>query len=127
MLRSVNQTYVLMNSPINPEKPLVWANISYNPQKRALVYNVIEPPLSPEEMEVFKEIKAKLQERLDIDFGTGGKFQQEFLIKKTYEFLDYFGYVLTPEQLEKVIYYIVRDFIGLDNVEPLMHLSLIHI
>lgn len=121
ILRSVNQTYVLMNSPINPSKPLVWANISYNPEKRALVYNVIEPPISPEEAKVYNEIKTKLQERLDIDFGSGGNIQRDFLIKKIYEFLDYFGYVLSPEQLEKIIYYIVRDFIGLDNLEPLMH------
>lgn len=120
-LRAVNQTYPLMQSPINETKTIVWANVVYDQNKHSLVYNVMEPPISPEEKQVLDEIKKKLEERLDVEFGGGGTFQQDFLVKKIYEFLDYFGYVLSPDQLEKIIYYITRDFIGLDNLEPIMH------
>ena len=120
-LRNVNQTYPLMQSPLNAERTLTWANIRYNQQTKSLVYTVIEPQMSPEEEQVFKEIQVKLQERMDVNFEGGGAFQQEFLVNKVYEFLNYFGYVLSPDQLEKVIYFVVRDFIGLNNLEPLLH------
>jgi len=113
---------------INIKYPLISANnrvyayahIFWNHKTNELVYFVVEPRLSKEEEEKLNEIKDYIQEKIDINFSYVRKKEAIDYIAKMFDrALDYFD-IKSPELRGKLRYYILRDFIGLEKIEPLM-------
>lgn len=84
-------------------------------------YAVHEVPLTQGEQELLKELKTYLYETLDISFSgltKPGEFLQERVKELVTEF-DLEG-ALSPAGMDRVMYYITRDFIGYGRLDPLI-------
>ncbi|MEM3737455.1 MAG: type II/IV secretion system ATPase subunit [Candidatus Bathyarchaeia archaeon] len=87
-----------------------------------LGYVVIEPHLSDYELNVINRIREILVEELDLaagELGTPAK-REEFLKGKVQDIINRYKIKLDPESVDKVIYYLIRDFVYLGKIEPFM-------
>ncbi len=104
-------------------EPLVFANIKWVPDKKVLRYSVIEPKLTSREKKLLEKIKADILELIDVELTTleeeGGAMG--YLEKKVKEVLEEEELHLTPKEYVKIVYFIFRDFIGMNEIEPMMH------
>jgi flagellar protein FlaI len=104
-------------------EPFAFAGIKWDPEGKKLLYRVLEPEITPEENSALVRIENGLSELIDVKISS---------VKDTQEIIDYIqekagliiketGLKLTQKSYGKVMYYIVRDFIGLNEIEPMMH------
>jgi flagellar protein FlaI len=104
-------------------EPFANAEIKWLPEKRGLIYNLIEPPLSDKEKRLLKKIEESLTEIIDVKIShvTDEKKITEYLQRKTESILEDLGIKIPKEVYEKVMYYILRDFFGLNEIEAIMN------
>ena len=103
-------------------EPYVYAAVVRNPNTQRIRYEVIEPTLLKEEEDQLKEIKSLLIEEIDVnlkDVETREK-AEEYLERKVREIIKEYGFKTAEEAIDKLMYYIVRDFIGYGKIDPLM-------
>jgi flagellar protein FlaI len=118
-LKSINIVYTLI--PSGGEIPFASANIKWNRRESSLIYYLIEPVLTEEEKNLLKIIKTAIIEKLDIDFTTLRRDEaRSFLVRKFEETIDLMAAELPEEKRRNLLYYVQRDFVGMDKIEPLM-------
>ncbi|MCD6477431.1 MAG: type II/IV secretion system ATPase subunit [Candidatus Aenigmarchaeota archaeon] len=104
-------------------EPFAHVHIKWSNTEKSLVYRVIEPTLSNKEKKVYDRITESLSEIIDVELssikGTGKAF--EYIEGKVKKILDEIEISLDNTSYNKIMYYIYRDFIGLNEIEPLMH------
>ncbi|MEM4662750.1 MAG: type II/IV secretion system ATPase subunit, partial [Candidatus Diapherotrites archaeon] len=81
---------------------------------------VIEPDLSADELKKIELIKAELIEVLTIE-----ELTKEKLFAKVEEIIRKRGYTFKRQGRHKLMYYLSRDLLGLERIEPLMHDNMI--
>ena len=103
--------------------PYAYALIRKDPIKNEVIYNVIEPILTEYEKEILDRIKRGLIQVIDISLSSVKERNLliEILEDKVHKIIDQYGIKITPEQYLKIMYYIYRDFVGLNEIEPLMY------
>lgn len=120
---NINLTYPLI--PRNPRKGetvYAYANIRWDPSDNSLTYFLFEPKLAAEEKQILSKAKELLEEKLDVDLRKLKKPEAfSFLMKKTDEVFRLLSVNLPADRLNILKYYIRRDFIGLERIEPLMN------
>ncbi len=121
-IKKMNIIYPLIpRYPKKGERVFAYAHIRWSPKDSSLVYYVVEPKLSEEEQRVLKQIKNIIMEKLDIDFSTLRKEEvKKYLTKKFEEVVETVAQAFSPPKRQDLLYYIERDFIGLEKIEPLM-------
>lgn len=121
-LQEINISYPLIpRTPPPGTKPFAEANIRWSPADVTLIYYLIEPELTTAEKDILAKIKTALIEKLDIDFTMLRKIEaKEYLHKRFDEMINLMATDITPERRSVLLYYVERDFIGLDKIEPLM-------
>lgn len=120
-LRKISMKYPLIT--LN-DKVFASANIFWNPETRELNYVVEEPRLTQEQYDLLKKIENFIKEKINVDFTKLRKSDAiNYLNRLFLESLDYFNVrKLRDENLFEVFqYYLFRDFIGMERIEPLMH------
>jgi len=103
-------------------EPNVYAAVVRDPMTQKMRYEVIEPTLLQEEQKYLDEIKALLMEELDVsikDLETKEK-ATEYLKRKVSEVIRDYKLKIPAEAIDKLMYYIVRDYIGYGKIDPLM-------
>lgn len=104
-------------------KPFADAHIYWDDDEESLIYEVDEPVLNEREQQIFDELRDALEEKIDVPLSK---------LSSTEDVLDYLesqiedtavelGYMLTAEEQNKIMYYVYRNFAGLNDVEPIMH------
>lgn len=110
--------------PKNPKKGgkiFCYANIFWSSKDNSLVYYVIEPKISSEYKNIIKRLKNDLEEKLDVDFTKLRRVEaQKYLEKKIDESLNLTGLNIPEKKKDIIKYYLKRDFIGLEEIEPLL-------
>ncbi len=104
-------------------EPYAYCEIKWVDKEKRLVYNVIEPELSKEEEKILKLLERSLEEIIDITLS-GIKNQEkaiEYLQKKLDLIIEDLNLSINNKVYTKIMYYIVRNFVGLNEIEPLMH------
>lgn len=104
-------------------EPFAHAEIKWVPEKKGLVYRIIEPQLSEKEENLLKKVEESLTETIDVKMSKikeKGKVI-EYLQDRTESVLDDLGIHIPKEVYEKIMYYILRDFFGLNEIESMMH------
>jgi len=101
-------------------RPYAYASIRWDIKRNSIVYHVIEPPLNDDERAILEKLKEGLIQTINVDF-TSVKKGKEFLEESVERILDELGFELTDHQYLTIMYYIYRDFIGLNEIEPLLH------
>lgn len=104
------------------QEPYVYAAIVKDPETQKTLYEVIEPTLQKEEEKRLREIKAFLMEEVDVslkEIETAEK-AANYLKEKAKAMIKKYQIKVPSEAVDKLIYYIVRDFIGYGKIDPLM-------
>lgn len=101
-------------------EPYVQIAIVQEPDGK-ITYRAIEPLLSKKEKEVLEQTKEVLRLALEIDARTvNPKTAEEYLRNETIRILKRFEIKIRKETFEKIMYYVVRDFLRYDRIDPLM-------
>jgi len=118
---------VSLTYPLIPKKPKVgefvyaYAKIYFDHELKKYIYQVFEPPLTPNIKTLIHKVKELLEQKLDVDFSKLKSSQaKDYLATNIAEILRYFGFKVSDTEKKILQYYIIRDFIGLGKVEPFM-------
>jgi flagellar protein FlaI len=120
-MRAIDIKYPLIPAEPKPgEKVLAYVNIKWNQRIGSLVYNVIEPELTPRDKELVEHIKKDIEERLDVDFSKLGEIKAKEMLKKevTTSMKEFTG--VDPMKVPVIQYNIEKEIFGLGVIEPLM-------
>ncbi|MBU3905013.1 MAG: type II/IV secretion system ATPase subunit [Nanoarchaeota archaeon] len=118
-LRRLNITYPLI--PRDSRTPFAAANIRWVSANSSVIYFVLEPKLNPDEQDTLNKIKASLIEKLDIDFTTLRSGEARGYLKDKFTEMVYLlAKDMSNEKQDQLLYFIERDFIGLEKIEPLL-------
>jgi len=104
-------------------KPYAYAHIKWNPKEKELIYTIEEPILTIEEKAILSQLEESMKELINISFININESEIviEYLEKNIKVLLSEFGYILNKESFLKIMYYIYRDFVGLNEIEPLLN------
>jgi hypothetical protein len=103
-------------------EPYAYANIRWDAGTQELRYNIIEPPLTAEERGKLDKLKTLIIDLLDInlmDIRDMNKVK-DYLYEKVSQVVADYEIQMTEVEYNKVLYYIYRDFLGLERLEPLI-------
>lgn len=105
------------------QEPYVYAAIVREKETQQIRYEIIEPTLNPNEERYLKEIKNILMEVLNVNLKeVGSKDKAENYLKdKIKETVKKYRLKIPQEAVDKLSYYIVRDFVGYGKIDPLMN------
>lgn len=118
-LKVINIKYPLIpQNPRKGERIFAYAHIFFDQKTGEIVYNVIEPVLSTRDKIVLNEIKEFIQEKLDINFAQIRKADAAGYISDIFN--KAISYFKIKGDVEVLKYYVIRDFIGLELLEPLV-------
>ena len=103
-------------------EPYAYAVIKWNKDIKSLTYTVIEPPLTKAEKEKLERLKDLIIDLLDINLMDIKNVRevQKYLREKLNQMISDYEIRLTETEFNKILYYIYRNFLGLDKIEPLM-------
>jgi flagellar protein FlaI len=103
-------------------EPYVYAAIIKDPETQKVRYEIIEPTLQEEEENQLKELKNFLMQEVDVNLDEiETKEKAEIYLKeKTKGIIKKYRMKIEPEAVDKLVYYVVRDFIGYGRIDPLM-------
>jgi flagellar protein FlaI len=103
-------------------EPYAYSAITHDPTTGGMLYYVIEPTLLDEDMAYYQKIRRLLIEELDVDLRkVASKEEAQKLLKsKVDEVVKTYKIKIEAEALEKLMYYLTRDFIYHGRIEPLM-------
>jgi len=104
------------------QEPYVYAAIVKDPETHKTRYEIIEPTFQKEEEKQLKDLKSFLMEEVDVnlkDIETREK-AGNYLREKTKEIIKKHRMKVAPEAIDKLVYYVIRDFVGYGKIDPLM-------
>ncbi len=107
--------------------PFAFASITWSSKDNSLVYSVIEPRLSEYDRKVYSIIEEALSEVLDVQLSKldSKEVLFNYLKKNVRAIIKRKGIDLKEGQITRIMYYVYRDFVGLNEIEPLLHDPLI--
>ncbi len=104
---------------VNP--PYSYSRVSYNDRTKEYLYEVIEPQLTSRERQLVDHLKATLTMILGSDVGNLSTADKRLYLRGEAE--EYFrsrGISLSPISMERIVYYVLRDFVGYGPVDALI-------
>lgn len=103
-------------------EPFSYANIKWSEEERSLVYNLIEPELSEAEKKFLDKITDALIQLVEVELSGMKEMSQAllYLQKQMNKILKDFGMRLSPNQYVKIMYFIYRNFMGLNEIDGMM-------
>jgi len=103
-------------------EPYAYVAITHDPKTGGLLYYVIEPTLLDEDKAILDRVRSLLVEELDVDVRKVGTREDaaKLLKTKVSEIVKTYKIKVDPGTLDKLLYYLTRDFVQLNRIEPLM-------
>lgn len=107
--------------PLMP--PYAYAHVYWDEKASELLYVVEEAPLNDVEKELLKLIQLGLEEMINISYMQAAKSNLiiKYLEKNVQSILLEIGAKISKKSYLRIMYYIYRDFVGLNEVEPLLN------
>ncbi len=103
-------------------EPMTYAEIKWISSEKKLAYGVIEPRLDTNQKKILHKLESDMAEIIDIKLSSlKGDNVFEYLEKKFKSVLEDNGITLESDVYKKTLYYVIRDFLGMNEIEPLMH------
>ena len=104
---------------VNP--PYSYSRVTYNDRTKEYLYEVIEPQLSAHEKQLVEHLKTTLARILGSDVGNLSLVdKRSYLRGEAEEYFRSRGITLGPLSMERVIYYVLRDFVGYGPIDALI-------
>ncbi len=115
------KTTINVRYPLLP--PYAFAHVFWDDQQKELVYHVEEYMLTDAEAELLKLIHLGLEEMINISFvyASQSNLIMKYLEKNVQSILLELGAKISKKSYLKIMYYIYRDFVGLNEIEPLLN------
>jgi archaeal flagellar protein FlaI len=103
--------------------PHSYVHIHWDENEKEVMYKVMEPPLNEEEERILHSLEKGIEELINISFIN---IKEEsavisYLEKNAKVLLSELGIKLPRDVFMKLMYYIYRDFVGLNKIESMMH------
>lgn len=108
-------------------KPYAYAITSEDPDSHEVRYEAVEPTLTDEERKKLSMIQRFLVDTMDVmisEIGPGEK-AEEYLIDKINKIVKGYRIPINKDSLDKIIYYMIRDYIGYGKIDVMMRDPLI--
>lgn len=102
--------------------PYASAHIYWHPQLHELVYDLEEPLLNDYERAVLEKIETALLELVNVNVAVERTIEATttYLDKTARLLVDELNIRLSADMYNKIFYYLFRDFIGLNEIDPLL-------
>jgi flagellar protein FlaI len=102
--------------------PFAYALIQSDLESSQTRYMIVEVPLSEDETTIFNMIKEILTEELEIDFNMlrDREKTDDYLKNTILRIIRDYAIKLDERSLDKIVYYITRDYVGFGMLEPLL-------
>jgi len=102
--------------------PFAGVNISWDQEKNEMIYKVSEPELTDSEKQIKDKIVNGLLEVLDIELSAIKNKGEAigYLEGNVKKILEEYQINLSNRSYLKIMYYIFRDFVGLNEIEPIL-------
>lgn len=102
--------------------PFAYAHIHWDKEKNEMIYEIEEPILNEKEKVIFKKLEEGFKEVINIDVlvekNTAGILDY---IEKTVKILvTELNISIPANSYEKIVYYLFRNFMGMNEIEPLL-------
>lgn len=102
-------------------EPYSYVRIKYDTISNEYLYDIIEPQLSPDEEKLLEFIKEGLIDKFEFLEEETKSEKEKWLRKRVDTFLADMGFNIHPLAKERIMYYILRDFIGYGAIEVPMY------
>lgn len=104
-------------------EPFLYANIVWDRERSELVYKILEPWLTEEDRKTISGITSDLMELLEVELSSITKKAEavKYLEEHVKRIISETGIKVPRHKYGKIFYYIYRNFIGLNEIEPLMN------
>ena len=102
--------------------PYVSVHIYWSKKEEELIYEVEEPVLNEEEQVLLNTLETSLGEMININVLVQKTVESmiEYIDKTSRLLISELDLKINEETYKKVFYYLFRDFVGLNKIEPLM-------
>jgi len=119
-LPDVKKDQIDIHYPLIP--PYAYVHIYWNTTNKELTYEVEQPQLNEDEETILNIIEEGIKELINISYISVKKSGAliEYLEKNLQILLKELKIQITKETYLKLMYYIYRDFVGLNEIEPLL-------
>jgi flagellar protein FlaI len=105
--------------PINP--PYSYARVTYNDRTKEYLYEVIEPQLTKHERELVDHLKSTLSRIMGSESATlDANDKRMYLRGEVESYLKTRDISLSPLSVERLVYYIQRDYVGYGPVDAMI-------
>ncbi len=114
--RQINIRYPLL-------APYAFAHVYWDDEAKEVLYTVEEPILNDAEKEILGLILIGLEEMINISFvkAVNTELLIDYLEKNVQNIMIELGIKITQETYDKLMYYVYRDSVGLNEIEPMLH------
>ncbi len=102
--------------------PYAYAHIHWSEEHKELIYEVEEPLLTKEESDILSFLSSGIKELINISFigVKEGETVIRYLEKNINVLLSELNISISRDTYLRLMYYIYRDFIGLNEIEPFL-------
>lgn len=100
------------------EEPYAFISIIENVEMK--YYNVVEPTLTTYEKAVLERVRDNLEDVLTQEDITSGQEKDVSLINRSMRLLDQYYSTLEVSSIHKIMYFLRRNFIGYERINPLV-------
>ncbi|MBS3152042.1 Flp pilus assembly complex ATPase component TadA [Candidatus Woesearchaeota archaeon] len=116
-----DQRTIDVKYPLIP--PYAFARIRWDQKETELVYEIEEPQLTDKEEKILETLEEGIKELINLSFISVSDKNTilVYLEKNIRVLLTELSIELSTESFVKIMYYIYRDFVGLNELEPLMN------
>ena len=127
----IQPTRRLIKIPIDPNivqngvtypliEPYAYARIFYDTKEEQFIYSIIEPRLTEYEEKILKKIKVGFVQIIDVRLEDIEKNETiiDFLEQNVKKLMEALNIKLGVKEYSKIMYYIYRDYVGLNKIEP---------
>ncbi len=102
--------------------PYVSVHIYWNSQEGELIYEIEEPLLSEEEKSFLEVLEKNLAEMVNLNLLVEKTKEStiKYIEKTSLLLIEELGLKINEDSYTKIFYYLFRDFIGLNEIEPII-------
>ncbi len=102
--------------------PYANAHIYWDQKTEEIVYDIEEPPLDSKEKEMLDRLEEAMNELLNVNVAVDKTSDSliKYIDKTAKLLIGELNLKISPHSYEKIFYYLYRDFVGLNEVEPLL-------
>jgi flagellar protein FlaI len=102
--------------------PFSYAHIYWNETTKEVTYEVEEPLLTDSEKQIFKKLEEGFKEEINLDVVQEKSIVGvlDYLEKTLKSLISELNLKVESASYDKIVYYLFRDFIGLNEIEPII-------